>query len=448
MMRVVAIAVPGGMGLERSFERLYRDHADAVHRYTLAVLGDLRDAEDATQTTFMHAYRVLRQGEHVRDPGSWLIAIARNVCRQRFRQRSRRPLEIELVPDLVRAREDEGAQIGDVLGAVRQLPFRQRAAFVMHELEGHPREEIAGSLGVSAAAVQMLLVRARSTIRELLEEDLGCAETEQAVASQRAGTLARAQRAALRAHLRRCEACAAFARRQRARRSVLGGFGWLPFPASVSSLVGGGSAVGVGVPASGVSAVGGVFAGGALLKTAAVFATGALVAGGGYTVVHESSGSPPPAKHASPPDARPIGGTAVGHAGAQAARRVLPKAAAAVTAARKKAENGLAPGTASVGPRGHGVTAGCGAASRACGVRKGPQAAHGSQARSGSVPVTSAHRSFPHEPQGTAHGVAGSLGRGAVGAGLAVGRQGQAANDRRGLHTAGVNRGQGHSRSH
>jgi RNA polymerase sigma-70 factor, ECF subfamily len=424
----VAIALPGGMGLERSFERLYRDHAEAVHRYTLAVLGDVRDAEDATQTTFMHAYRVLRQGACVRDPNSWLIAIARNVCRQRFRQRSRRPPEIELSPDLVRAREDGGAQIGDVLGAVRQLPFRQRAAFVMHELAGHPREEIAGSLGVSAAAVEMLLVRARSTIRELLEEDLGCAEAEQAVASQRAGTLARPQRAALRAHLRRCEGCAALARRQRARRNVLGGFGWLPFPASVSSLVGSGSAAGIGVPAAGVSAAGGVFAGGAVLKAAAVLATGALVAGGGYAVVHESPGSSPPAKHAGPSAARPIGGTAVGRAGAHSANRGLPKTAAAVAAARKKA--GLALGDASVGSLGHGVRARCRAASQVCGFRKGSQAARGSPARSGSSPVTPSHRRFPPETQGTVHGVDGSLGRGAGGAGLAGGRQGQAANNR------------------
>jgi hypothetical protein len=209
--------------------------------------------------------------------------------------------------------------------------------------------------------------------------------------------------------------------------------------------------VGVGVPAAGVSAAGGAFAGGAVVKAAAVLATGALVAGGGYAVVHESPGSPPPVKHASPSAIHPIGATAVGHAGAQSASRGLPNAAAAVTAARRKARKGLAPGTASVGPRGHGVAASCRAAIRVCGVREGPQAERGSPARSRSVPVAPAHRSFPHETQGTAHGVAGGLGRGAAGAGGRQGLgqgQGQAANDRRGLHTPGVNRGQEHGRSH
>src|SRR5919197_1004028 len=73
---------------DRSLERLYKKHAGDVYRYALVVLRNEADAEDVTQTTFMNAYRALERGERPHTPQNWLIAIAHNVCRQRFRQRS------------------------------------------------------------------------------------------------------------------------------------------------------------------------------------------------------------------------------------------------------------------------------------------------------------------------------------------------------------------------
>src|SRR3954447_3446240 len=89
---------PSGGGksrVDRQFERLYRKHAAEIYRYAYAVLRNQADAEDATQTTFLNAYRALERGERPEKPRNWLIAIAHNVCRQRFRQQSRRPQEVE-----------------------------------------------------------------------------------------------------------------------------------------------------------------------------------------------------------------------------------------------------------------------------------------------------------------------------------------------------------------
>src|SRR4051795_7951235 len=95
------------LGSDRSFERLYRRHAGDVYRYALVVMRNQADAEDVTQTTFMNAYRAFARGERPQTPQNWLIAIAHNVCRQRFRQLQRRPSELpfededaaQIVPD-------------------------------------------------------------------------------------------------------------------------------------------------------------------------------------------------------------------------------------------------------------------------------------------------------------------------------------------------------------
>src|SRR5712691_11253195 len=77
---------------DRSFERMYRRYVPDVYHYALAICRNETDAEDVTQTTFLNAFRAVQAGEQPRTPKNWLIAIAHNVCRQRFRQAARRPI--------------------------------------------------------------------------------------------------------------------------------------------------------------------------------------------------------------------------------------------------------------------------------------------------------------------------------------------------------------------
>src|SRR5213082_2729091 len=100
---------------DRTLERLYKKHAGDVYRYALVVLRNPADAEDVTQTTFMNAYRAIERGERPRTPQNWLIAIAHNVCRQRFRQSQRRPNEVAFNEDVAdRIVDDEAPSAEDI----------------------------------------------------------------------------------------------------------------------------------------------------------------------------------------------------------------------------------------------------------------------------------------------------------------------------------------------
>jgi RNA polymerase sigma factor (sigma-70 family) len=253
---------------DRAFERLYRKHAGDVYRYALVVLRNEADAEDVTQTTFLNAYRAMERGERPRQPQNWLIAIAHNVCRQRFRQSQRRPNEVVYEEELAEAVVDEDA-IGaeDIRRAIGHLAFNQRSALVMRELEGRSYQEIAEILGVSVSAVETLIFRARRALREQLEEGITCHEAELAISKQLDRRLSRKDKGALRAHLRECEDCAGFARSQRAQRGALKALAAIPLPQSLAGLFGGGgAAVGSGVA----------------VKAAAVAAGAALATGVGY----------------------------------------------------------------------------------------------------------------------------------------------------------------------
>lgn len=272
---------------DRAFERMYQRHVGDVYRYALAVMRNPADAEDVTQTTFLNAYRSFTEkGNRPEKPHNWLIAIAHNVCRQRFRQSARRPSEVAFEDDIGDTIVDDEAPSGDdIRRALSHLAFNQRAALVMRELEGRSYSEIAEILDLSTSAVETLIFRARRALREQLEGSLTCGEAEFAISRQLDGRLPRVERGQLRAHLRECAECAGFARRQRAQRGALKSLALIPLPGSLGSFFGGSStAVGTGVA----------------LKAAAALTAGVVIGGAGYEGAQHRPWQAP-ASHAGTP---------------------------------------------------------------------------------------------------------------------------------------------------
>ena len=71
---------------DSSFERLYRLHRRDVYGAVLRDVRDPAEAEDVTQIAFLNAFRAMRKGEHPDKPRAWLVTIARNVIRRRYRE--------------------------------------------------------------------------------------------------------------------------------------------------------------------------------------------------------------------------------------------------------------------------------------------------------------------------------------------------------------------------
>ena len=166
---VMASAVPELplLARDQAFEILYRRHVKDVYHYALALLRNPADAEDVTQTTFLNAYRAYQQGIEIEKPQNWLIKICHNVARTRYARASRRVKEVPLEDHVEQLAVPEAEQ-PDVVGVLRalgRLPFNQRAALVMRELEGRSYAEIAETIGVSVSAVETLIFRGRKSLR-------------------------------------------------------------------------------------------------------------------------------------------------------------------------------------------------------------------------------------------------------------------------------------------
>jgi RNA polymerase sigma factor (sigma-70 family) len=318
-----------GQLASREIDDLYRAHVAEVYRYAYAVLGNHADAEDVTQTTFLNAYRALEQGVKPRKPSNWLLTIASNAIKQRFRQEQARPRQVELDERIAHAEPDEdesGPSVGELLTALSKIPPQQRQAIVLREFEGRSYSEIADILGVTTSALETLLFRARRSLAEELEHQLTCTDAQLAVSQSVDGRLGRKERRRLRDHLAECPDCARFARLQQRHRSALRGLALVPIPLSLTLFKGlegtasaavlpigagagagaGAVAVSAGAGAGGMAAgttAGGALAGGLGLKVAAVVAAAGVA--GGVGVAGSSEIDKKPAKSNRPTAQQP-----------------------------------------------------------------------------------------------------------------------------------------------
>jgi RNA polymerase sigma-70 factor, ECF subfamily len=153
---------------------LYEQYAGRIQRYCLRRLGSREEAEDAAQSTFLHAFRGLRRGVVPHAEAAWLYAIAENVCFGR-RRSSRRRGRVETAADFDALSEVAAAptrRSDELLGlqaALERMPELQRRAILLREWQGLSYRELAAELELTEAAVETLLFRARKALAAGLE---------------------------------------------------------------------------------------------------------------------------------------------------------------------------------------------------------------------------------------------------------------------------------------
>jgi len=151
---------------ERAIETLHGEFAPRLFAYSMSMLRNREDAEDAVQTTFMNAYNSLMDGRVPRQEASWLFRIARNVCLNRIRTHQRKPSGSLDGIDVASSRGveeqlDQHLHAVALRAALERLPEQQRKAIVLRELQGATYAEIADALNTTQGAVESLIFRAR-----------------------------------------------------------------------------------------------------------------------------------------------------------------------------------------------------------------------------------------------------------------------------------------------
>lgn len=151
-----------------AFAELFRRHHPGVRRACARRLCDLVEADEVAQAAFVRAFERIGQCRGERRFGPWVHVIARSLCVDAFRAKSRvEPVAYPLVgrrehrpnePEESLLDRERVAHVHDALGT---LPERQRRAVIARHWEGLRPGEIAERLGLSVGAVDSLLLRAR-----------------------------------------------------------------------------------------------------------------------------------------------------------------------------------------------------------------------------------------------------------------------------------------------
>src|SRR5216110_4034097 len=115
-----------------AFEQLYRKHGDRMKSIAYNHLGNISDAEDAVQETFLKIHRAASTYTGEAAFGTWLYRILVNTCYDAMRRRRRRPQEapIDDMVTLTRAASNVDDTKRIMLARLlRELPEQRRTVF-------------------------------------------------------------------------------------------------------------------------------------------------------------------------------------------------------------------------------------------------------------------------------------------------------------------------------
>jgi RNA polymerase sigma-70 factor (ECF subfamily) len=164
-------------GDERAFAVLMHRHEDRIFSLALRMMGERYEALDATQETFIAAYRRASSFRGDSSFSTWLYRIGINTCKDLLRKRKRTAIPTEETSGSERAHptsiEADAVLRIDLAHALSRLPDDYREAVVMHDVGGVPYEEIAAATGVAIGTVKSRISRGRRKLAELMEHPGG-----------------------------------------------------------------------------------------------------------------------------------------------------------------------------------------------------------------------------------------------------------------------------------
>lgn len=183
--------------VDEDFPRLADPYRRELLAHCYRMLGSVHDAEDQVQETYLRAWRSYHSFENRSSLRTWLYRIATNVCLTALEGRAKRPLPTGLgapssgpdeplvegsevpwlqpMPDaLVATDHTDPAVIATsresirlaFVAALQHLPARQRAVLILRDVLKWRAAEVADAVGISTAAVNSTLQRARAQLHE------------------------------------------------------------------------------------------------------------------------------------------------------------------------------------------------------------------------------------------------------------------------------------------
>ena len=152
------------------FAELYRTHADRMKSIAYNHLGNVSDAEDAIQETFIKIHRAAGTYTGEAAFGTWIYRILVNTCYDLLRRRQRRiqesPMDDVVVTTRATTHVDDMKRI-QLRRMLDELPEQRRTVFTLFEIEGMSHAEIARILDITEGNSKWILFSTKKQLQEL-----------------------------------------------------------------------------------------------------------------------------------------------------------------------------------------------------------------------------------------------------------------------------------------
>ncbi len=155
-------------GDESAIKAVYERYGGPVFALSVSVLADHGLAADATQQTFIKAWRAATTYDPERDFGPWIYAIARRTAIDIYRKQSRSTPSDDLDVAILPPGLETVWEVFEVRGAVDKLPDEERLVVKLSHFDGYTHVEIAEQLGIPVGTVKSRSHRAHQRLLSLL----------------------------------------------------------------------------------------------------------------------------------------------------------------------------------------------------------------------------------------------------------------------------------------
>lgn len=155
---------------EAAFKELYNRYSGMVHAYCLRIMGNVEQAEDVFQETFIKFYQKAKPTKSNFNAAGFLITIARNLCLNS--KRDEKPTSsIEGLEYLLKETQNyEKTELLELISmALELIDFDYKEAFILREYNGLQYNEIAEITDTSLSNAKSRVFRAKQKIKSILE---------------------------------------------------------------------------------------------------------------------------------------------------------------------------------------------------------------------------------------------------------------------------------------
>lgn len=166
-----------------AFERIYRLHSRKVYTLCLRMVGDRTEAEDLTQEVFLQLFRKINTFRGESAFSTWLHRMSVNIVLMRFRKKPIAQASLDTVTNSEEEPNTPSKEFGGpdlrlngvvdrvtLETAINELPPGYKAMFILHDVQGYNHDEIAEIYGCTAGNSKSQVHKARTRLRELLQQ--------------------------------------------------------------------------------------------------------------------------------------------------------------------------------------------------------------------------------------------------------------------------------------